>query len=181
MTNCVVGQPVPATVVTLIVMKRIALLLIVCSACKTTDSAPKQDPTPTPVEHSAPAAPPALPSDPSANSAMGSGDRPSLPPGHHRGDRFAKMDKDGDGVISDEERAAAMKERAAQMRAKLDTNGDGKLTPDELAGAKGRMHFDDPAALDTNKDGDISVDELAAGMQARRDARRAAGGSATEQ
>jgi hypothetical protein len=164
-------------------MKRIALLLLVMSACKTTDSTPKQDPAPTPVEHPAqPAAPaPSLPSDPSTNSAMGSGDRPSLPPGHHRGDRFAKMDKDGDGVISDEERAAAMKERAAQMRTRLDSNGDGKLTPDELASAKGRMHFDDPASLDTNKDGDISADELAAAMQARREARRAAAGSATEQ
>jgi Ca2+-binding EF-hand superfamily protein len=83
------------------------------------------------------------------------------------------MDKDGDGKISDEERAAAMKERSEKMRARLDTNGDGKLTPDELANSKGRMKFDDPAALDTNHDGDISADELQAGIQARRDEMRA--------
>jgi hypothetical protein len=162
-------------------MKRIALLLLVISACKTSDSTPKSDPAPTPdrpatVQHAAPA--PALPSDPNANAQMGSGDRPQLPPegnrpfGRHRGDRLAKMDKDGDGVISDEERAAAMKERAAQVRTRMDTNGDGKLTVDEVKNATGRMHFDDAAALDTNKDGDISADELAAAMQARRDAMR---------
>jgi len=85
---------------------------------------------------------------------------------------MAKLDTDGDGVISDQEREAGMKQRAETMRTKLDTNGDGKLTPDELAATKGRMHFDDPAALDTNKDGDISVDELAAAMKARRDKMR---------
>jgi Ca2+-binding EF-hand superfamily protein len=85
---------------------------------------------------------------------------------------MARMDKDGDGKISDEERAAAMKERTDRMRQRLDTNGDGKLTPDELSNTKGRMKFDDPAALDTNHDGDISADELQAGMEARREQMR---------
>jgi hypothetical protein len=86
--------------------------------------------------------------------------------------RMAKLDTNGDGVISDEERAAAARERIAGMHARLDSDGDGKLTPAELASAPGRMHFDDPAAVDTNHDGDISADELAAALKARRDQRR---------
>jgi Ca2+-binding EF-hand superfamily protein len=92
------------------------------------------------------------------------------------GDRMAKIDKNGDGVISDEERAAGMKARAEMMRKRLDADGDGKLTPAELTGARSRMRFEDPAALDTDHDGDISVDELLAGMKARADKRRAEGG-----
>ena len=86
--------------------------------------------------------------------------------------RMARLDTNGDGVISDEERAAAARERIAGMHARLDSDGDGKLTPAELANAPGRMHFDDPAAVDTNHDGDISADELAAALKARRDQRR---------
>jgi len=92
--------------------------------------------------------------------------------------RDAKLDANGDGVVSDEERAAAMRERVTNMRTRLDADGDGKLTPAELANAPGRMHFDDPAALDTNHDGDISADELAAALKARRDQRRGDRGSA---
>ena len=87
--------------------------------------------------------------------------------------RDARLDANGDGAVSDPERAAAMHSRVTAMHARLDADGDGKLTPAELANAPGRMHFDDPAALDTNHDGDISADELAAAMQARRDQRRA--------
>ncbi len=156
-------------------MKRIALLLLAISACKTSDSSPAKAEPPAPTDRAAPSAPrpaPSLPSDPNAQ-ALGS-DHPTMPDrpyGRHH-DRMAKLDTDGDGVISDQERAAAMKQRAETLRTKLDTNGDGKLTPDELAATKGRMHFDDPAALDINKDGDISVDELAAAMKARRDTMR---------
>jgi Ca2+-binding EF-hand superfamily protein len=75
--------------------------------------------------------------------------------------------------MTDEERAAALKQRAEMMRKRLDTDGDGKLTPAELTAARGRMRFDDPAAIDTNHDGDISTDELVAAMKARADQRRA--------
>ena len=158
-------------------MKRIAVLLaglgLALGACKTTDSTPQpapSEPAPTPTVRSARPAPalpaPALPTAP-AESADGS-DRPTPADRGWRGDRMARMDKDGDGKISDEEREAAMKERSERMRQRYDTNGDGKLTPEELAATKGRMKFDDPAALDTNHDGDISADELQAGIQARR-------------
>jgi Ca2+-binding EF-hand superfamily protein len=161
-------------------MKRIALLLVVLvSACKTTDSAPKPQPeatAPTPTARAHEARPvPALPSSPEAAGS----DRPQLPSpdgDHHwggrRGDRLARMDKDGDGKISDEERQTAMKERSEKMRARFDSNNDGKLTPEELAGANGRMHFDDPKALDLDHNGDISTEELEAGMKARRDEMR---------
>jgi EF hand domain-containing protein len=156
-------------------MKRFALLLVVVAACKTTDSSPQPAPsepaTPTVRQPAPPATRPAptLPAEGSSAADTPEG------PGRwdRRNNRLARMDTDGDGKISDAERAAAMKQRAEMMRTRLDTNGDGKLTPDELAAAQGRMHFDDPASLDTNKDGDISADELAAAMQARRDAMRA--------
>lgn len=120
---------------------------------------------------------PALPPAP-ADDKPGTGDTPRGNREDWRKRRDAKLDANGDGIVSDEERAAAMRERAATMRTRLDADGDGKLTPAELANAPGRMHFDDPAAIDTNHDGDISADELAAALKARRDQRRGDRGSA---
>jgi EF hand len=128
------------------------------------DTAARPAPTP-PAEARPPAPAPALP----AQAAQGDGS----PGADWRARRAAELDKDGDGKVSDAERAAALHDRADQMRRRLDANADGKLTPDELANARGRMRFDDPAALDTNHDGDISADELAAGLKARADQRRA--------
>jgi hypothetical protein len=120
------------------------------------------------------------PADPSAPPSASVTPNGSGNPTERREKVLKDLDTDGDGKISDEERAAGRKKRVERMRAKLDTNGDGKLTPDELKASTGRMKFDDPAALDTNKDGDISVDELEAGMQARRDLHRGSGsGSST--
>jgi hypothetical protein len=118
---------------------------------------------------------PALPS--TADDKAGTDDKGRGNREDWRKRRDAKLDANGDGVISDEERAAAMRERAATLRTRLDADGDGKLTPAELANAPGRMHFDDPAAIDTNHDGDISADELAASLKARRDQRRSDRGS----
>jgi hypothetical protein len=116
---------------------------------------------------------PALPSAPAGSDDQPSADDQSRGPFAGRDEwrkrREAKIDTNGDGVISDEERTAAMRERVGRMHARLDADGDGKLTPAELANAPGRMHFDDPAALDTNHDGDISADELAAALKARRE------------
>lgn len=134
----------------------------------------KPDPSPKPAEGSAlPAAPfghdhargaaPALPPP----GQEGSAEAEEAPPERRR----PSLDKDGDGVVSPEEREAARAERAKHMRDRFDANHDGKLTPDELAAA-GSGHrgprFDDPKALDTNNDGEISPDELQAGMRELR-------------
>jgi hypothetical protein len=121
-----------------------------------------------------PPAPPALPAPPAASTEPPNatvpppGDNP-MPRADWRRRRDARLDANGDGLVSGEERDAAMHERMANMRTRLDTNGDGKVSPDEMTAARGRMRFDDPAALDTNHDGDISAEELAAGFRARRE------------
>lgn len=87
-------------------------------------------------------------------------------PRHHRGhdrdhDRAA-IDTDGDGTISDAERAAAHQARAAEHFARLDVDGDGRVTEAELAAAPGRGHHRAPAFADLDADGDggITLDEL---------------------
>jgi len=127
------------------------------------DTARPAPPTPAPPAAAPETTPP--PALPPAAQADGSAD-------DWRARRAARLDKDGDGKVSDEERANALHDRADQMRRRFDANHDNKLTPEELANARGRMRFDDPAALDTDHDGDISADELAAGLKARADARR---------
>lgn len=145
-------------------------LLASAAACKTDKPAATTAPAPAADQAAAPAAAaprparPALADQPAG--ADGSG-------GEERRHRGARLDKDGDGVVSDAERAQAMHDRAVSLHQRLDSDGDGKLSPAELASAHGRMHFDDPAALDTNKDGDISADELEAGFKARLEQRRA--------
>ena len=141
----------------------LAAVLAIAAGCKKDQPAA---PTPAPASDTAKqGVKPGLPADPAQ--AGGSAD------GDWRNRRAGRMDKDGDGVVSDEERAAALKARAEMMRKRLDADGDGKLTPAELGNARGRMRFDDPAALDTDHDGDISADELVAAMKARADQRRA--------
>jgi hypothetical protein len=127
-----------------------------------------------------PAASPSLPAPPAQPASSEDSTEPprviSPPPDRDpaaRGEWRMRRDTDGDGVVSPEERDAAIRDRMARMRTRLDTDGDGKVSPDELSRARGgRMRFDDPAALDTNQDGDISPDELAAGFRARREQRR---------
>jgi hypothetical protein len=134
-----------------------ALTLALATDCKKDESA-------APAPSSDTAKQPGVKSDP----AQGNGSA-----GDWRNRRAGRMGRDGDGAVSEEERAARMKASAEMMRKRLDTDGDGKLTPAELANAPGRMKFDDPAALDTNHDGDISTDELLAAMKARAEQRRA--------
>jgi hypothetical protein len=158
----------------------LATALAFAAGCKT--DAPAASPPPArsddtaakPVANPA-VAPEAKPPAPALPAQAAQGD--GAPNAEWRAKRAAELDKDGDGKVSDAERANALHDRADQMRRRFDANHDGKLTPDELANARGRMRFDDPAALDTDHDGDISADELAAGMKARADARRARRGS----
>lgn len=79
--------------------------------------------------------------------------------------RLAAIDTDGDGQISDAERAANRQRRAEDLRARMDSNGDGKVTVEELTSSRFRRF--DPEAADANKDGDISVDELAKVLEER--------------
>jgi len=152
-------------------------LLLAAAACKTDSPAPSStgsaaEPAASGTARSAkidikpvrPPPPSLTPDDPAKDDPQ---DRP------RRGGRMAQMDTNGDGVISDEERATAMTERVNAMHARYDTDGDGKLTPKELSAARGRLRFDNPEALDTNHDGDISPEELAVGMKAKRDQWRA--------
>lgn len=167
----------------------ITLALVLAVACKTDapatsgSAAPGAEPTTTTTTKARSAkidvkpVQPALPAEADATGDDKAAEAPRGKRDEWRKRRDAKLDTNGDGVVSDEERAAGMQERMTAMRARLDVDGDGKLTPAELANAPGRMHFDDPAAIDTNHDGDISAAELGAAMQARRDARRAARGS----
>jgi hypothetical protein len=159
----------------------IAVALAFAVACKTDKPAASTDPAATEPSSGKPRsakidvkplAPPSLPA--AADGSDAAADSPRGNREDWRKRRDAKADANGDGVVSDEERDAAARERMTAIRARFDADGDGKLTPAELASAPGRMHFDDPAALDTNHDGDISADELAAGVKAKREQRRAA-------
>jgi hypothetical protein len=152
-------------------MKTTALLLLCLAAgCSKSSSSDKPaDPPATTAPK--PAGDPAKPSDPtdpakSDEAKAQDGDTQTVQPGRHH--RRGGADKDGDGVVSDEERAEWRKQRTEAALKRLDANGDGKVTVVELKASTGRMHFDDPDAVDTNHDGVISADELEAAMKARR-------------
>ena len=113
-------------------------------------------------------------SAPRAQSPRAPGARPELPDEAANGsdtaaqDHRSRLDTDGDGIITPEERQAARAQRAKRMHDRYDANHDGKLTPDELAAAGSNHrgpHFTDPAALDTDHNGEISADELQTGMR----------------
>lgn len=87
---------------------------------------------------------------------------------------FAAFDKDGNGVLSAEEKAAlkaAIEEQRKAFLAKYDTNKDGVLSPEELAQAKADREAAELAEktatfakIDTSGDGKVSEAELAAWM-----------------
>ena len=76
--------------------------------------------------------------------------------------RFAQMDTNHDGALTQEELVAAGVDAngAAAMVQRMDTNHDGKLTLDELM-ARQLAAFD---AADTNHDGTLTPEERAAAM-----------------
>ena len=111
------------------------------------------------------------------------------------GGMMQRADTNGDGSISRAEFIA----QSDQRFARLDKNGDGKLTADELAGGRGmggrgmtgadangdgvitRAEFtaqaeDRFAKLDANHDGQISADEMTAMMGRMREGRGGPGG-----
>jgi Ca2+-binding EF-hand superfamily protein len=75
-------------------------------------------------------------------------------------DALRKIDKNGDGKISEQElqqcRAERMKERADHMFEMMDRNKDGKISKDEARGLWAR-DFD---KLDANKDGSLDRTEV---------------------
>jgi hypothetical protein len=81
-----------------------------------------------------------------------------------RAAQFARMDRNGDGVVDDadsRERAdqsAVGKRVAAAMRARIDTNSDGKISKDEFVNAP-TMLFD---RFDADKNSELDAKELEA-------------------
>jgi len=149
----------------------LAVTLLFAMACKTENAAPSQSAAPAgeATGHARSAKIDIKPMAPSAATPGSAADPAAREAWRER--REAKLDTDGDGKISEQERAAALHDRVVNMHARLDTDGDGKLTPAELGAGRARMRFDNPEALDTNHDGDISADELAAAMKMKRDQR----------
>lgn len=79
----------------------------------------------------------------------------------HRAERFAAADGNGDGKLSVEEmanaRAEQRKMRFGRMIAKLDKDGDGLLSAEEMPDRPDRM-----MRLDTDGDGAVSLEEMKA-------------------
>ncbi len=74
----------------------------------------------------------------------------------------ARMDTDGDGQISAEERQAyAEAERAAILK-RIDTDGDGEISHEERRAAAEAERAAIAATMDTDGDGEISAEERAA-------------------
>jgi Ca2+-binding EF-hand superfamily protein len=85
-----------------------------------------------------------------------------------RAAQFARMDRNGDGVVDDtdsRERAnqsAVGKRVAAAMRGRIDTNSDGKISKDEFVSAP-TMLFD---RFDADKNSELDAKELEAARSA---------------
>lgn len=76
-----------------------------------------------------------------------------------------KFDADGDGKLSEEERAtakAAMAARKAEFMARVDTDGDGEISEDEKKAAKEAFM----AQYDTDGDGKLNEEERKAAKEA---------------
>ena len=84
-----------------------------------------------------------------------------------RAERFAALDADGDGAVTEEEFVAQAQrdaaERAAQMFARMDADGDGLLSRDALEGRGGRgMSGRFLMRADTDDSGGVSAEEFEA-------------------
>jgi Ca2+-binding EF-hand superfamily protein len=84
------------------------------------------------------------------------------------GDKFDKLDANGDGKISAAEFDAGKQKRFQEM----DTNADGKITSAELNAAKGAQGSatEKVDKWDSNGDGALSVDEWSSGSKEKFDA-----------
>ena len=78
--------------------------------------------------------------------------------------RFLRaMDTDGDGKVT----VAEFEARGAERFAKIDTNGDGQLSQQEARNAKAKRREKFQAKFDTNKDGTVSPEEITAMFEER--------------
>ena len=109
----------------------------------------------------------------SAHAEEGKKDHPprKLPP-----EVIAKFDKDGDGKLNEEERAAAkaergemMKGRKQEMLEKFDKDGDGELNEEEREAAHAGMKQKMLEKFDTDGDGTLNDTEKAAMKEAMKD------------
>ena len=105
-----------------------------------------------------------------------------------------KFDKDGDGKLSDEERAAAREAFRARLAAhkeeilkRFDKDGDGKLSDEERAATRESLrnrlaaHWDQILKrFDKDGDGKLSDEERAAAREAFRQPRHGSGPAAPE-
>jgi Ca2+-binding EF-hand superfamily protein len=82
----------------------------------------------------------------------------------HPTEMFARLDTNGDGVISTAERPQRPNRGERRERANPDTNNDGQLSQAEFA-AIGASMFQ---RLDANSDGRVTRDEAAAAHPHRR-------------
>ena len=76
--------------------------------------------------------------------------------------RFERLDRDGDGAVTEAEMIAAAQERVAwrtsKMFARMDRNGDGRIEEAKLA-ERGQQRFE---WTDTNADGRVTMEEIRA-------------------
>lgn len=96
-------------------------------------------------------------------------DRPKRPHGGPPPELVKQFDKDGDGKLSDEERAtmreahqARMEERRKEMLEKFDADKDGKLSPEEREKAREARKAEMLEKFDKDGDGKLSEEERAA-------------------
>ena len=87
-----------------------------------------------------------------------------------RDNRFAEMDSNGDGSVSEAEFVAAAQtksaERAAEQFGRLDADGDGALSRDVLESrGRGGMGERMLSRLDEDNSGGVSAEEFDAGME----------------
>jgi Ca2+-binding EF-hand superfamily protein len=81
---------------------------------------------------------------------------------------FDQLDTDGDGVLSQEERAVARKKRHEKRLKELDADGDGRVSEAERAAARNKRQGKHLEEFDTDGDGKISEAERAAARNKRQ-------------
>jgi Ca2+-binding EF-hand superfamily protein len=84
-----------------------------------------------------------------------------------RAAQFARLDRNGDGVVDDADSGERAKgnQRAAAIRARLDTNSDGKISKEEFVNSPSLLFNQ----FDANHDEVLDAKELEAARSAAKD------------